>query len=196
MNMQFLGDALDHWKGSIFSRLQKAGLLEDFSVDPMLTDAEDWNTADFRLYADLLQVSIDQILRHKTDLKEDRKKYFAEIEHSGDLFLDPDTGIASKGGSPIRNYIKIHEVHRLLDYNPSRMVCIYQHIRAMKTSERIDSLVSALKEVKANLYCCSYESPSVAMLFLSRDQKRIKRIYQYFTDYLGRHASTKVRIWG
>lgn len=104
--MQFLGDALDHWKGSIFSRLRKAGLLEDFSVDPMLTDSEDWNTADFRLYADLLQVSIDQILRHKIDLKEDRSKYFAKIEHSGDLFLDPDTGIASKGST--RN----SEVHK------------------------------------------------------------------------------------
>lgn len=195
MNMQFLGDALDHWKGSIFSRLRKAGLLEDFSVDPMLTDAEDWNTADFRLYADLLQVSIDQILCHKIDLKEDRSKYFAEIEHSGDLFLDPDTGITSKGGTPIRNYIKIDEVHRLLDCKLSRMVCVYQHIRAMKTPERINSLVSALKEVKANFNCCSYESPSVAMLFLSRDQNRIKGVYQYFTDYLGRHASTRVRIW-
>ena len=76
MKIQFLGDSLDYWKGSIFSRLQKGGILHDFAVDPMLTDAEDWYTADFRLYADLLQIRPDQVLRHKRNLGEDRDKYF------------------------------------------------------------------------------------------------------------------------
>jgi hypothetical protein len=33
MNLTFLGDALDHWKGSIFESLQKGGILPDFAVD-------------------------------------------------------------------------------------------------------------------------------------------------------------------
>lgn len=41
MNLRYLGDALDYWKGSVFFRLQERGILKDFSVDPMLTDLED-----------------------------------------------------------------------------------------------------------------------------------------------------------
>jgi hypothetical protein len=69
VNLEFLGDALDYWKGSIFLRLQKGGLLKDFSADPMLTDPEDWYAADFELYADLLQIRPNQIFQHKIKLR-------------------------------------------------------------------------------------------------------------------------------
>jgi len=64
---------MDFWKGAVFVRLQEGGILEDFAVDPMLTDAKDWHTADFHLYAGLLQIRPNQILRHKSTLSEYRK---------------------------------------------------------------------------------------------------------------------------
>ena len=192
MNIQFLGDALDYWKGFILSRLQKGGILHDFAVDPMLTDAEKWDTADFQLYADLLQIRPDQVLRHKARLHEDRDKYFAEIRHSGDLFVDPDTGMTLRGARC--EHIKIREVCQLLGEKSPRILCIYQHIR-YRTRDRVNRLVSALRECDANIYSFSYESRTVAMLFLSRKQGRIERVERYFKDYFGRHADVRGKIW-
>jgi hypothetical protein len=41
MNLKFIGDAFDHWKGSLLGELAEADLLSDLAIDPMLTDAHD-----------------------------------------------------------------------------------------------------------------------------------------------------------
>jgi len=46
MNLQFLGDALDHWKGSVFEALQNSLLLKGFRVDAMASDSEKWEQND------------------------------------------------------------------------------------------------------------------------------------------------------
>jgi hypothetical protein len=93
MNLQFLGDALDHWKGSVFETLPQQGVLRDFLVDPMASDAPKWNPADLKLFARLLRIEQHQLVNHRHDLCTDRAWYFAEIQPNGDLFMDPDTGI-------------------------------------------------------------------------------------------------------
>ena len=195
MNLRFLGDALDYWKGSLFLRLQKGGILKDFSVDPMLTDPEDWHAADFKLYTDLLQIRLDQILQHKRKLQEDREKYFAEVVHTGDLFVDPDTGIALRNVRYAEKYIRVTEVHQLLGEELPRILCIYQHVRAKKTRDRVSEVISALAGINTRIYCCSYETPTVAMLFLSKKQNRIEQVNKYFKNYLGRHTDMRVKIW-
>jgi hypothetical protein len=190
MNLQFLGDAFDYWKGSVFLRLQKEGVLNNFAVDPMLTDPGDWHTDDFRLYGNLLQIRSKQILHHKTELQGDRDKYWAEIMHTGDLFVDPDTGITSRDAGHAEKYIRIKEVRHLLDEKSSRILCIYQHIRAKKTRDRVRELTAAFTEFK--IYCCSYETPSVAMLFVSRKQSQIRHVNTYFNSYLGHHSDIRV----
>jgi len=189
MNLRFLGDALDYWKGSLFFRLQREGILIDFLVDQMLTDPKDWRESDFQLYADLLQIRRGQILQHKRKLKEEREQYFTEVTHTGDLFLDPDTGITLRYTSRIERYIKISEICQLLRGNLPRILCIYQHIRGKKTKDRVTALVSAIGKSGAKVYCCSYQTPTVAMLFISARQNRIKPVYEYFKNYLGRHSS-------
>ena len=194
MNLRFLGDAFDYWKGSIFLRLQKGRILKDFSVDPMLTDPEDWHTVDFQLYADLLQIRWDQIIQHTKKLREDREKYFAEVMHTGDLFVDPDTGITLRDASHAEKYIRVREVHQLLGEKLSRVLCIYQHVRAKKTRDRVGELISALS-VGNTIYCCSYETPTVAMLFVSREQNRIEQVNKYFKNYLGGHSAMRLKLW-
>ena len=54
MNLQFLGDALDHWKGSVFEGLKKAGALAGFHVDAMASDAKMWRPQDWILFSKLL----------------------------------------------------------------------------------------------------------------------------------------------
>ncbi len=195
MNLRYLGDALDYWKGSLFLRLQEAGILKDFSVDPMLTDPEHWYAPDFRLYADLLQIRLDQILQHKRKLQEGGEKYFAEVTHTGDLFIDPDTGIALGYARNAEKYIRVQEVHQLLREKLPRILCVYQHIGREKTRDRVRKLITALAELNSRSYCCSYETPTVAMLFLSQKQSRIEQMNKYFKNCLGRHADRRMGIW-
>src|SRR5688500_3252510 len=56
MNLRYLGDALDHWKGSLFEYLQTACLVRELAVDAMAGDAEQWQPADWKLFARLLRV--------------------------------------------------------------------------------------------------------------------------------------------
>ncbi len=91
MNLQYLGDALDHWKGAILDFLQTRNQVSNLGVDAMATDCDDWNTDDHDLFASLLHVETSQILRHSQSLVANRSGYFNEITHQGDLFLDPDT---------------------------------------------------------------------------------------------------------
>jgi len=42
MNSSFLGDALDHWKGSLFESLQKRRIVCELAVDPMASDLAVW----------------------------------------------------------------------------------------------------------------------------------------------------------
>lgn len=192
MNLEYLGDALDHWKGSLFEYLQNEGILRDFAVDPIATDRERWTQADFALYARLLRINRRQIIRHQASLSM-RGRYFAEIMHKGDLFLDPDTGIATSGASPIAKYIRPREVALLLHSAADRVLAVYQHVRAQKTCTRVDSCVAAVgKEIGAAGWC-SYESSMVAILFLCVDAQRTQEICNALHRLLGRHGHRRVR---
>lgn len=192
MNLAYLGDALDHWKGSLFEYLAGESLLRDFAVDPMATDGSEWTPDDFALFARLLRLREPQILRHKSSLAA-RSRYFAEIAHRGDLFVDPDTGIDTGGGSPIDKYIKPGELAALLEGPKTRVVAVYQHVRAQKTCVRVDACLRELAVAASGTGWCSYESGTVAMLFLSHDAARTNSIAGAFSRLLGRHADGRVR---
>jgi len=136
LNLNFLGDALDHWKGSLFESLQEAQVLQDFAVDPMASDLGSWNSEDFLILARLLRITPAQIIRHQVSLRE-RARYFGEISHRGDLFLDPDTGVATRRVKDHCRYVNPPEIGVLLDASPDRLLAVYQHVRAQRVSERI-----------------------------------------------------------
>jgi hypothetical protein len=189
MNLKYLGDALDHWKGSLFESLQNANVLRDFSVDPMGTDAESWQSADFALYARLLHVRVEQVIKHLHTLK-DRNAYFAEISHQGDLFLDPDTGVSTSAAN--NQYLRPRELGQLLDRATQRMLVVYQHIRAQKCAVRIDNVIWVLESQAGRFHWCSYESPSVALLFISRSPRPLE-VTVHFKSILGRHSENRIR---
>jgi hypothetical protein len=192
MNLDYLGDALDHWKGSLFEYLQAENVLRDFAVDPMASDGERWNEADFSLFARLLRIGRHQIIAHQASLLA-RAQYFAEIVHGGDVFLDPDTGIATSGSSRAAKYIRPRELAMFLGFPRGRAVAVYQHVRAQKACVRVDRCVAAIaKEIDAAGWC-SYESPTVAMLFLCDEDTRTSEIARALKELLGRHAERRVR---
>ena len=96
MKLGFIGDTHDCWKGFLLETIERSGLWDGLSVDAMATDYNEWKEEDWQAYAGFLKVPRPQIIRHDSSLLVDRERYFQEILTEGDLFLDPDTGIATR----------------------------------------------------------------------------------------------------
>jgi len=191
MNLAFLGDALDHWKGSLFETLQKSGVLKNFAVDPMASDLAAWGPDDFSLFARLLRVNRSQIVSHNRTLA-DRKGYFAEIQHSGDLFLDPDTGITTGKRATSLRHVAASEIATLVG-SSDRLLAIYQHVRAQRVCDRVDAVCRVVRDEMREVRWCTYESGTVAMIFVARKAERIATVVEHFSWLLGRHATGRVR---
>jgi hypothetical protein len=190
MNLTFLGDALDHWKGSLFESLTREGIFRNFAVDPMASDLPAWQPDDFRLFAELLRVDRSQIVEHQSTLS-DRSTYFAEINHLGDLFLDPDTGVATGKRRPSQQHITASEIAGLLV--PDRVLVVYQHVRARRVCDRVDAVCQVIRSQMSPCHWCSYESGTVALIFLARTAERISTVARHFSSLLGRHAVGRIR---
>ena len=141
----------------------------------------------------LLRIKPDQVIAHRKSLARERESYLGEIEHRGDIFLDPDTGIATSKCKQIKKYIRANELAALMTAAPGRVIAVYQHVRAVKACVRVDGCLAVAAKGVAPFTWCSYESPTVAMLFLSRDPDRILAIEKTLKGLLGRHATGRVR---
>ena len=69
MNLAYLGDALDHWKGSLFEYLCGMKVLRRFAIDPMISDRSEWKNEDFSRYAHLMRIGEIQLIHHEHDLR-------------------------------------------------------------------------------------------------------------------------------
>ena len=162
-------------------------------VDPMASDQTHWTKADYEVFGRLLRIKDSQFISHTYTL-DNRQQYFSEINHFGDIFLDPDTGIATGRVAGINKYIKPIEIVSLLNLDGNRLIAIYQHVRAINVSVRVDQCVSAVKEISNGFGWCSYETTTVAMLFFCADKIRTEEVHKALFDLLGVHANRRVRI--
>ncbi|MGD0827224.1 MAG: hypothetical protein ABSA09_03970 [Desulfobaccales bacterium] len=197
MKLEFLGDALDHWKGSVFEGLQSSNVLNGFRVDAMISDIGNWAPEHLSLYAKLLRVKSHKIVEHKGTLDRNRKEYFDEIPRSGDLFLDPDTGIMPCSGGDIR-HLKHEELFSLMNYEGKRVVAVYQHgSHTMSLKSRVEDVLNMLRSVHPNCYCASYYSSScnVTLLFFSFQRNHIESVNRYFHKLLGSHGDKRIGLW-
>jgi hypothetical protein len=190
MNLKYLGDALDHWKGALLDRLVRAGALVDLGVYPMATDHDVWTEADYAIYADLLRVPPAAVQRARLPLRS-RAHSLGGSPHKGDAFLDPDTGIATAKVRRPEQYVYPADVVSLLFNGTNRVVVVYQHVRAARVADRVDQVVGRMPP---DLEWASYESGSVAMLFFSLVPWRTDQIAESIRAYLGRHADKRVRL--
>lgn len=195
MNLQYLGDALDHWKGSVFEILQRERVLIDFLVDPMASDLQAWKSVDSMLFARLLRIEQRQLVSHSHNLCQDRARYFAEIPSSGDLFLDPDTGVKTGSVKQPEQYVLPSELFEVMGKENERVVTVYQHVRAKKTRKRVEEVLAILRKTDSQFFCTSYESGTVAFLFFSRNRNRIGEVRDCFREFLGAHADNRIGYW-
>lgn len=191
MNLEFLGDALDHWKGSLFESLKRSDILRDFAVDPMAIDWRSWQPESVLAFTRLLRIDESQLILHKAEIA-NRERYFGEITHFGDLFLDPDTGVATGKVKEASQYVRPKEIKGLLG-NADRLVVVYQHVRAMSVAKRVDDVCLAIRKEVTGLHWCSYESSTVAMIFLSLSAARISAVAECFRAFLGSASARRIR---
>lgn len=158
----------------------------------MASDLGSWNSEDFTILARLLRITAAQIIRHQVSLQE-RARYFGEILHRGDLFLDPDTGVATRRVNDHRRYVNPPEIAVLLDASPDRLLAVYQHVRAQRVADRIDTVLTTLRDQIGDVSWCTYESATVAMVFLTRAPARTTQVAEHLASLLGRHAVGRIR---
>lgn len=195
MNLRYLGDALDHWKGSLLESLQEEGLLRNLHVDAMASDKESWTATDNALFARLLRIKPEQLVRHHHRLSRDRAKYFSEIPTGGDIFFDPDTGIKTGRVKQSEHYLTPNELCDAMNRDTRRLVIVYQHVRAQRTRQRVESVLKTLGHQQTPLSCASYESATVALLFFGAEKTRVEKVRNYFTKVLGSHATGRIGHW-
>ena len=165
----------------------------------MVTNCQPWCEENLQTYERLLHLEQNMICHNGTPFLGRRQDYFAGIQHRGDLFLDPDTGISI--GRVSRKHITIQEICNLLNVNHKRVLMIYQHSGRGNFHIRLTEIANNCLRYngrydKGVLYYCVYEGRRVAMFFISRCKKRIQAIQNeprlsrlYINDQ-------RRRVWG
>jgi len=185
MNLKHLGDALDHWKGSVISLF--AG--PELRIVPMLTDADSWTAGHFRVYARLLGRKTKDILKRGVPFSNiTRHKYFSNLGER-DLFLDPDTGVKNK---PSEKHITPADIARLLPPSCSRMLLVYQH--ASRKKDGVKAKLQWLRSLEGfeRLHVIAYDAGPVSMIFISRHRGRSDKVWTRLRSSLGPIASARL----
>lgn len=201
MNSKHLGDALDHWKGSLISLLVSKQLLGSVLVEPMITDPQEWPEEDIQTYKRLLGLEAlgPEAISHakSTFPGGSRKDYFNEVPKDGDIFLDPDIGIA--GDRAKKEHIKVAEIIDLL--KTDRVVMVYQHSAHSNFTQWLLEIKNKLTADAADagadsagsVHCTVYECDQVAMFFISLNRNRIDKIKAALQKYL--RGKAQRRVW-
>ena len=177
MNREHLGDAFDHWKGSMFRWLKPA--LHDLHVVPMFTDddlAARWSEAHIGFYARLLGVTHDRVLQPNTRFEvRKRMDYFATVRPDAqvDLFFDPDTGIMVDGRAGSQ-HVTPGELAAFLPRDSGRVVLVYQH--AAHTKDYLRATLTRIAEATGLCGLLGYGAGSVAMICMARDEQRLSHL--------------------
>lgn len=177
MNSKHLGDALDHWKGSMIEHTREL-FNECIAVIPMITD-DSWECKQKSFYCKLLNVSEECVLDWEPVHK--NNNYFQNIVKGvcdSDLFLDPDIGIALK---PDRGHVSWYTIKDLL-LNENRVIMVYQDASRRSLEKRLDKIEEMRK--KACVHLVAYDCGQVAMLFFSYSETRIKKIADSLKEML------------
>ena len=183
MNRQFLGDALDWWKGGLLTWLRKDDYLRDVVVVPCFTDSKEWSKEDFALYSQLLGVD-------KSSIHDEG----GASEYS-DFFFDPDTGVKTGRVKKEAQYLTPNRLLSVLRGNPNCVAAVYQHVSRQSTHSRLNQVVEVLRQNDKKVCFCSLESSNVAMLFASRHCGRIESIHNGLTTLYRSKAPERVYLW-
>jgi hypothetical protein len=185
MNIDVLGNAADYFKGALLRRLLDEGLLRDLAIDPLVTDAANWDTAADQLYAEIVGCGASRIRRPGGFREPRQNRRPIGIEgHTGDIFLDPDIGVQNgQAKDEPWKYVEPEEIRASLV--GSRIVGVYQSKRRIGTRTEaaglsIDAVVGPLASIAAR----SYIGGEASILFFSKDRERISALTRFLATGL------------
>jgi hypothetical protein len=192
VNSKFLGDALDHWKGSLISILSSKMLIRNVTVEPMITDVRLWSKEDLETYRRLQKLeSTSPICHRQSTFSGRRDEYFDGVPEGGDVFLDPDTGIATGNGG--REHVKVLELGKLLSKS-DRVLMVYQHSARGPFHKRLLEITDIVSHDIPSVHVTIYECGRVAVFFISLNRARIHEIQNALKIYL--RGTAERRVWG
>lgn len=188
MNRDHLGDAYDYWKRAMLDVLRGGG--RTLKIIPMFTDDPKWSEQEVSTYEFLLGASTHEVVSPvKFHRKKGSRSYFdhAKKWRKYDLFLDPDTGIASnksrhssKKNRISTKHLKNSELKKLL--NETNLVAVYQH--APRTGK--GWLAEKLKDLRRNhIKAVGYEAGQVGMIFATKSAKRSSDVLKRLRNIAG-----------
>jgi len=186
MRLQHLGDALDHWKGSLIELIGG----KNVHVVPMFTDDKPWTEEQIDAYARLLRIRPEDVLKKDGCFSgKTRTSYFCDLgEH--DLFLDPDTGIAPNDKKANEKHVRSSEIAGLLSAGPSRMLLIYQHVSRSKNG--LKKKLNLLSKYLQGCGMFAYDSGSVSMVVIGRERDRVQHAMVRLKCWLGPTVSMRI----
>ena len=177
MNTKFLGDAFDHWKGSLISFLSINRLVKNVVVEPMITNDSKWSKEDLETYSRLLKLeSSSQICHGQSTFSGDRETYFDALPKNADIFLDPDIGIATSTAGKKR--VRVAELEKLL-VNADRVLIVYQHSARGFFYKRLIQIGDRISRDIPNVHYAVYECGRVAVFFISLNKARIEELFNF-----------------
>lgn len=179
MNRTHLGDALDFWKGRIIGCLLAADLLHEPRAVLMPTDWP-WRQAGVLAYARFLRLpSGEHVVGLERFTHQGREAYFEQIAQlHGDIFLDPDTGIAR--ANPSEKHVTVDELDQLACSDESRIMLVYQH--RLRETDYIQDYLGRL--AARGFACFAYDGGVVSMFFISRSEQRAQAVAEHLMGRL------------
>lgn len=191
MQRLWLGDALDFWK-STFIDVLRASSSESRAVKvvPMFTDTG-WTTAELDTYVSILGVAPGSTLTTAQVTKTNREHYFAPCTRlSDDVFVDPDTGIAT--AKPTPSHVAPAEIFQML--SDDNVVATYQHRPQRVAAGWLARYVQLVADTRARTV--GYESGQVGMVFATMSPVREAALRQSLVRRLGAVAIARGTIPG
>jgi hypothetical protein len=151
--MKYFGDSYDIVKLSLIGWLRHFG---EWSVHPMLTEKA--APKDIQAFERFLGVSVisTQVLTATTN----RESYFLScVTHTGNLFLDPDTGLRLKFTNGIRapEYLFSAELVHITSSRPKALTLVFD--QSLPRGKEREALEHKLKNLLAHgVHCFAYVS--------------------------------------
>jgi len=152
MHMKYLGDSYDIVKLSLIGWLRHFG---EWSVHPMLTEKA--APKEIQAFERLLGASVisTQVLTATTN----RESYLSCAIHTGNLFLDPDTGLRLKSTNGLRapKYLFSAELVHITSSRPKALTLVFD--QSLPRGKEREALEHKLKNLLTHgVHCFAYVS--------------------------------------
>jgi hypothetical protein len=203
MKLDYLGDSLDFFKGAVLSRLESEGLVRNLKIVPMFSDAAAWTPNRIGVYASLLGKAPQDVQPEgehalfPDNLDFYRMRVKASCE-TGDLFIDPDTGIEPEALVDSK-HLRRSDLDALVLAEASRLVIVYQHNARREMEQDVQSWRKSLGKLSRGTIWGVFHGGHAALILLSRAPDRVTRALDALKRYVdagGESPSGPKRIFG